>query len=244
MKRLFEALHFLAFTYPMGVALGALVWYLRWRGLIRLVHPECFPRWQRGVILVSNHPSLLEPIILPVLFLRQFLLHPFLFSPWSTPDLNNFGGFWWWWMRPRVVFIPRGDVRAQMRSLRRLRRILEDGGIVVMFPEGGRTSSAGGNGTVLQSTNGKRLRELKQGLAYLAQTTQALVVPVWVDGTDAVLPNDPDRKVLYHRVPKFLGHTVVIRVGSGLRFSRRDRKEEITSDVATSLLRLADETSV
>jgi len=239
MKRILSAFLYLVCTFPCGVVIGIVVLYLRWRGHIKLVHPERFPLWQRGVILASNHPSLLEPILLPGLFLRQFFLHPFLFGPWSTPDQSNFRSVWWWWMRPRAVFVPRGMRRAELGAFRRLRCILRKGGVVILFPEGGRTSSVGDN--VLTSVRGKRLRPLKPGLAYLAQKTQALVVPVWIEGTDAVLPNASDRNVLYHRFPKFRGHTITIRIGSGIRFSRRDSKEKITQAVSAAFLQLADE---
>lgn len=241
MKRTLNALLYLVSTFPCGVAIGIAVLYLRWRGYIKLVHPERFPLWQRGVILVSNHPSLLEPILLPGLFLRQFLFHPFLFGPWSTPDQANFQGIWWWWMRPRAVFVPRGEGRLQMQALQHIRDILRKGDIVILFPEGGRTSSAGKQEVVLRSATGKSLRQLKAGLAYWAQKTQALVVPVWIEGTDAVLPNAADRKVLYHRFPKFRGHTITIRIGFGTRFARHDSKEKITQAITASFLQLADE---
>lgn len=243
MKKLLSAvvlvIVLLLFTYPIGVVIGLVLLYSRWRGYVRIVHPERLPLWQRSVILVVNHPSMLEPILLPGLFLRQFILHPFLFSPWSAPDADNFGKWYWFWTWPRAVFIPRRDPAAAWKALRRLLLILKGGGTIILHPEGGRTSSAG-NG-VLISPKGKRLRPFQPGFSFLAVPTGALVVPVWIEGTDKVLPNSPDRKIMYHCFPRFRGNQIVIRFGRHLRFQRNQNRGEINRIVQDALLALADE---
>ena len=75
--------------------------------------------------------------------------------------------------------------------------------------------------------------ELKQGAAWLAINTGARILPIWVDGTDKVLPNDkPSLPRLWHRI--------TIKIGEPFLVSGSVR-EEGTSEIAQDLLSLADE---
>lgn len=238
MNRIKESLLFLIFTWPVGILIGVLFHFLILCGRIRVLHRERFPKWRRRIIVVSNHPSLLEPLLLPALFFKQYLFRPFRYAPWSTPDRKNYYDRWYWaWARSRLVPVNRQDKGAESRSLSRIRRILDDKGIVIIFAEGGRTFKGE---KFLYSRTGKRMRELKNGVGLLVARTGAMVLPVWVEGTDEMLPNHPDKLFTGLRLNK----KATIKIGRLMRLRRTRRlgySKEITPKIAQALLELADE---
>ncbi len=233
-----EKIIFLAVTYPYGIISGLVFKVFCTLKIIRVLYKERFPVRQRGLILVSNHPSLLEPLLLPALFFREYLSHPFKFAPWSTPDKRNFYDRWYWfWLRARAIPINRGDVRSESKALFQMRTILNSGGRIIYFAEGGRTFKGK---SFLYSKKEKRIRELKKGIGWLALKTNATVLPVWMEGTDEILPNVPGKLFSW---PKFRNR-ITIKIGQPLRFQHRSpylNKEQVTQIIANALLNLADE---
>ncbi len=223
-------------VYTVGLLMGGLLYLLKALKRIRISHWERFPRKQSNLIVVSNHPSLVEPILLPVLFFREYIFHPFKFSPWSTPDRTNYYDKWYWfWLRPRAVPIDRDNQRKGLKALLLIKKILTLGGTVILFPEGGRTFR--GENFFFSKRN-KKIRTLKEGIGWLISRTDALILPVWVDGAEQVLPNLPDK--LYHTFPRFW-KGLTIKIGKPLRFERPVSREEVTQKLVTILLKLADE---
>ena len=74
----------------------------------------------------------------------------------------------------------------------------------------------------------------------LVAKTQATVLPVWVEGTEDVLPNSPDPDKLYYTFPR-IWKKMIIKIGEPLKFDPSNKKEEITQKLVISLLKLADE---
>ena len=114
-------------------------------------------------------------------------------------------------------------------------------GGLTLFAEGGRTE---GGRTVkgedfLYSQKGKKIRIFKDGLGWLVLKTGALVLPVWVEGTEKVLPNRPDK---LFSCPN-LREKITIKIGEPLRFHGLPaaKREQATQIIANALLRLADE---
>ncbi len=223
-------------VYTIGLLLGGLLYLFKALKIIRISNWERFPRRQGNLILVSNHPSLLEPFLLPALFFRDYIFHPFRFTPWSTPDKKNYYDRWYWfWLRPRAVPIDRDNQRERARAFVLIKRILISGETVILFPEGGRTFKGS---EFYYSKKGKRIRTLKEGVSLLISKTNPLVLPVWVDGAEIVLPNLPDK--LYHTFPRFW-KGVTIKIGEPLKFSETDSPEKIAEKLIITLLKLADE---
>jgi 1-acyl-sn-glycerol-3-phosphate acyltransferase len=146
---------FIGTTYPIGVILGIMFNLLRLLRRIKVHHPERFPHGRGNVVLVSNHPSLLEPFLLITLFFRDYLFHPFKYGPWSTPDIKNFYNRWFFfWLRPRAIPIPRESEGGKKDSFNQMKKVLDAGGILILFPEGGRTYKGS---DFLYSKTGKKL---------------------------------------------------------------------------------------
>ena len=117
-----------------------------------------------------------------------------------------------------------------------MKKALNSGKIVVLFPEGGRTFKGE---DFLYSQKGKKIRILKDGIGWLVLKTGALVVPVWVEGTDKVLPNSLDKLFVFPRPWK----KIIIKIGEPLRFqgSSASKREQVNQIITNKLLELADE---
>jgi len=227
--------------YTIGLLLGLLLYFLRFLNWIyagwgtEVQHWERFPKKQRKVLIVSNHPSLLEVILIPVLFFRDYIFHPFNFTPWSVPDKKNYFDRWYWtWAKIRLVPIDRENDREAFKSLKRIKEILNLGGVVILFPEGGRTYK-GKN--FFHSEKGRKIRKLKAGVGWLVLKTNPLIVPIWIEGAKKVLPNKTGR--LYHCFPR-LWRNVTVKIGKPIHIEGMN-KEEVTQEIALALLELADE---
>lgn len=126
---------------------------------------ENVPR-RRGVLLVSNHQSLLDPILLGVWLRRavNFIAKIELFRS------RAFG----WFLRNMHVFSVRrgeGDVGAVKEAIKRL----HEGRILIMFPEGTRTENG-------------RIRPIQPGIGMLVRRADVAVVPAVIHGAFEAWP--------------------------------------------------------
>jgi len=119
------------------------------------------------LILVANHVSLLDPFLLVFGFPRwiTFVAKEELFRP-------LFLRFWLRWAGA-LSLQRNGKVREKQRILEGARKALDEGFILGMFPEGGR------------SLDGK-LRKGRPGSAVIASRTGVPLLPVGIAGTDKI----------------------------------------------------------
>ncbi|WP_084541229.1 lysophospholipid acyltransferase family protein [Nocardioides alkalitolerans] len=133
-------------------------WLIRRRFAVRLHHPEHVPR-RGGVVLAANHIGWGDGPVLAI------------FSPRPVHALTKVEMF----AGPLGAFlrtcgqIPLDRFAVDVTAVRTCLRVLRDGGVVGVFPEGRR--------------GGGDLSRFHRGAAYLALTTGAPVVPVVVIGT-------------------------------------------------------------
>lgn len=116
-------------------------------------------------IIVANHSSLLDPIILGVSIKPKiiFVAAAYLF------EIR-----WLGYLLRKVNSIPvqrENDIRAIKQSL----KILQQGGVLGIFPEGGVDRQ-------------KDDLPIKAGAAYLATKVGVPIVPIRIKGADKVLP--------------------------------------------------------
>jgi len=119
------------------------------------------------LIFATNHVHLLDPFFLLFSSPRwiNFMAKEELFrSPFLRPWLRWAGS---------VSISRRGKVSDKQKMLRSSRDVLENGLILGMFPEGGR------------SRDGK-LRKAKPGSAVIASKTNVPILPVGIIGTDKI----------------------------------------------------------
>lgn len=129
---------------------------------------------RRGpVILASNHLAFIDSILIPLVVPRHvtFIAKAEYFT--GRGIKGRFSK--WFFTTMGNIPVDRQDPRAGQRSLEDALQVLHRGGAFGIYPEGTR------------SRDGK-LHEGRTGVAWLALTGQAPVVPVAVIGTDKVQP--------------------------------------------------------
>ncbi len=136
------------------------------------------------VIIAANHPSMLETILIPLLFFPLYLVSPRFFI-WSVPDKRLLAPRmrWLFWFG-RCITLDRSDPSSTKPALQKLTDILKHNGVVVMHPEAGRTHK----GEIFLVRGNRRIRHFVSGVPSLARNASAVILPLWISGTDLVLP--------------------------------------------------------
>ena len=150
------------------------LYYHTWRYALRAVVPTLANIKVRGLhhvpktgpcLLVGNHLSLADPPCLLAYVPRHvhFIVKAEAFEQW-----------------PLSVILPPGDPikvrrgKADLQALREAERYLKNGEVVMIYAEGTR-SKAG------------EAQEARAGVVFLAQRTNAPIVPVAISGTEKVI---------------------------------------------------------
>jgi 1-acyl-sn-glycerol-3-phosphate acyltransferase len=120
-----------------------------------------------GALLVANHQSYLDPVLVAVRLRRpvSFLAKSELFE---NPYFS-------WFIRSLHAFPVRqghGDVGAVRETIRRL----DEGHILNVYPEGTRTSDG-------------EIGPIQKGIALILRKTKVPVIPVAIDGSFQAWPN-------------------------------------------------------
>jgi len=139
---------------PMGA------WLIRRRYEVSVHHAERVPA-TGGVILASNHVGIIDGPLLAVYAPRP--VH-------ALTKLEMFDGRLGGFLR-RAGQIPLNRTEADPGAIRCALRVIRDGGVVGIFPEGTRSSG--------------HFDRFHHGATYLALVTGAPVVPVTLIGTQA-----------------------------------------------------------
>jgi len=150
------------------------------------------------VILASNHLAVADSFYLPLVVRRRitFLAKQEYFTGTGLKGWFNR----WFYTAAGQVPIDRADADAAQNALETAKRLLQQGKLLGMYPEGTRSPDG-------------RLYKGKTGLARLALETGVPVIPVAMIGTDVV--NPPGSKM-------WRFGRVTVRFGKPMDFSRFD----------------------
>ena len=226
------------YAWTIGVAytlfwstIGILTWPLSPRGDLYLAYARIWSRWilgslgiphavegaerldpARTYLFMSNHRSVFDVFALFVATrhpLRMVAKRALFFIP-------IFG--WSLWM---CGFVPidRSNRESAIRSLQRAARRLREGISILVFPEGTR-----GRGTALQP--------FKKGGFVMAIESGVPIVPVVVDGTEAIMPKGAQR----------VGRgRIVVRFGPPIATAGRgiEARDALMGEVRSAMDRLA-----
>lgn len=142
----------------------------------------------KNVLLVSNHPSLLEPVLIPFAgFWPKGMVNPFRYLPWQMPDKINYLK-----KIPLLRFLRCIPVdttylghRKDPWAFRALLRVLSNSTALV-FPEGTRSGKT--KEAFCYTARGARIGEPSRGVGAVIDNKNSLIVPIFVRGADKVLP--------------------------------------------------------
>jgi 1-acyl-sn-glycerol-3-phosphate acyltransferase len=179
----------------------------RWLFHFTVVGAERLPV-SGAAVLVANHVSWLDPIIVPLALPRKpaFLAMEEL---WRMPVVGIV-------MRvygPLAIPLNRGAVDAT--ALKRSLRALQAGALLIVFPEGGISPSG-------------ELRPFHRGAAMLAARAGAPIIPVAIQGTAEALPLG---RMLPRRRP------ITVRIGTPITPASQQREdlERASEDAAAQI---------
>lgn len=229
-----------AFMYMVGLFIAGLLSILRLTRIWKVHGTENLPtlteKGNRGLIMVSNHVSLLEPIALIGLFARWYVFD-MKYGPWNIAETANFRRGLFRLLDGRIIFVNRKDKESKRIGYLRAKKLLRDGAVFIIFPEGGRTYK--GKNEELISDGGKegaelngKIRPFAKGAGLLALETEAMVIPVWVEGTDKVSPNMHVARYPLLRLWK----PVKIFIGKPIIFAENVSAETATHDLERAVL--------
>jgi 1-acyl-sn-glycerol-3-phosphate acyltransferase len=147
------------------------------------------------VIVASNHLSFADSLVIPIVAPRKvvFLAKQDYFTGTGPKGLLQRG----WFTGMGMIPVDRDDTRAALSSLDTALEVLGRGEAFGIYPEGTRSRDG-------------RLYRGRTGVAHLALTSGAPVVPVGLAGTEHLQP-------VGTRIPR-LAH-VTVRFGEPLSFS-------------------------
>lgn len=195
--------------------------FLRLIGRPRIEGLEHLPR-TGPVILASNHLAVVDSLYLPLMVPRRitFLAKSEYFTtPGIKGRLTKF-----FYSAAGQVPIDRSGGQAAQAALRTATRVLEDGNVLGLYPEGTRSPDG-------------RLYKGKTGLARIALETGVPVIPVAMIGTDVMNPIGSKS----YRPTK-----ITVRLGEPLDFSRyeglggsRFIERAVTDEVMYELMKLS-----
>lgn len=231
----------LLFALPLGVLIGFFFRIGMMLDITEVLHQErlsCLKK-KGKIIIACNHPSLGDPFFIAALLLEYFAYYPLRCAPLIVADRLNFFDCWWFWpFRSVMVPVDRTSSAKKSASLIRIKEAVESGRPLVIFVEGGRTSS-GKSGEFHYSQMGNIIRFLQGGFALLVRATGADILPMGIKGSDKAFPNC--NKGLRTRFVPF--EKVVIAVGEPIRFDKSANKMRMVQVVGSRILSLMDEAS-
>ncbi|MBI5779873.1 MAG: 1-acyl-sn-glycerol-3-phosphate acyltransferase [Planctomycetes bacterium] len=120
-----------------------------------------------GAVLASNHQSYFDPALISITLNR-----PVYFL--ARKELFEFNRFFGWFIRS-LHAIPLERRTFDSTGLRQAIEVLQKGGLLVVFPEGTRTS------------NGE-IGEIRKGVSLLGERANVPLVPTLVDGAYQAWP--------------------------------------------------------
>lgn len=145
---------------PVVGVFSRVLWNIEFHGVENI--PE-----HGGLIIAANHQTYIDPFWLSLPIKR-----PIRYLAWSAAFSWPLVGKGLVWLGAWPLALEGSDPKAIRRSLQWLR----DGGAVVIFPEGGRSTSTGS------------LERFKAGAVRLALEAQVPILPVTIKGGNRIWP--------------------------------------------------------
>lgn len=193
---------------PVIRRLSSLLWDMRFRGV------ENIPA-AGGLVVAANHQTYIDPFWVSIPIRR-----PTRYLAWSEPFKRAWLGKPMRWLGAWPLHVEGSDPAAIRRALQWLR----GGGVLVIFPEGGRARSDG------------EVSRFKPGAARLALEAGVPVLPVTIRGAHTVWPRDwrfprtGHIEIVYHPL-----HHLTAQPGEDTRHCARRETEQLAALIKAAL---------
>jgi 1-acyl-sn-glycerol-3-phosphate acyltransferase len=167
---------------------------------------------QGAAILASNHRSFIDSVFLPLVVRRRvtFVAKAEYFESWKTA---------WFFRAVGMIPLKRGDGSASERALAAAREVLQNGGVLGIYPEGTRSPDG-------------RLYKGHTGAARLAKDCHAPIIPVAQIGTNEVQPIGAMWPKLFRQVRVKMGTPIWWTEGAGGLRQLRDFTDQVMAAIA------------
>lgn len=201
---------------------GILGPYLKLAYRVKIEGAENFPK-EGPVIVVGNHTSFLDSFWIPLAVPRRvvFLAKAEYFESWKTA---------WFFRSLGMIPIKRGSRHMAEAALQTGVEVLEEGGVLGLYPEGTRSPDG-------------RLYRGRTGVARLAVKAKAPVVAIGMIGSRDIMPKEA-------RFPKLRGR-VTIKFSAPMTFEKYEGLEgdrlalrAITDEVMFEIMSLSGQSYV
>lgn len=177
---------------------------------------------EKGTVLVMNHVSMVEPIIVTLLFWRHGMYLRAIFKKEFLK--NNFMR----WVFTRVGGIPVDRGTADIKAVRRAARALQAGESIIIFPEGTRIR------------NKDQEAKIHGGFALLAQLAKTDVLPMAVIGVKRISPEGA--KIKFPRPHRVFYKTVGLLTFESLGdFDKKEQLEVMEKAAMDTVYKLREE---
>ena len=167
---------------------------------------------RRPLLLAPNHTTGIDGFVIQAgwsRIVRWVMLKSYLF--WYADPL---------WRRIRPIALDQhenGNAKGDLANLKRMVAELKEGQPVGIFPEGGLQRDV------------RELKELREGVGFVARRAGAKIIPVWIHGTPRV------KSMLLHFL---LPSNTVIVFGEPFTPDRKDKDEDIVEELRQRLITL------
>lgn len=190
---------------------------------IRVEGLENVPR-NGGAIIAANHVSFLDSFFIPLVIKRRRVTYL------AKADYFRSKKTAWFFHAAGQIPCEREGGKKSQQSLGIALEVLDGGNLLGIYPEGTRSPDG-------------RLHRGRTGVARLALSAGATVVPCGLVGTDEVMPKNRRFPRLLHRRRRI---GVVVRFGKPLDFSRYAGKERdrfvlrsVTDEIVYEIMQLS-----
>ncbi|WP_344837388.1 lysophospholipid acyltransferase family protein [Actinocorallia longicatena] len=150
------------------------------------------------LIVASNHLSFIDSYVIPITLLPLKVVFLAKAEYFDTKGVKGALSRWFF-TSMGMIPVERGDGASAMGSLEQSARIVQEGHVFGIYPEGTRSLDG-------------RLYRGRTGAGWVVLKTGARVLPVGLIGT-------PDLQPVGSRLPK-IGQRVVVRIGAPLEFGQ------------------------
>jgi 1-acyl-sn-glycerol-3-phosphate acyltransferase len=158
-------------TAPVAIPLAVLLirfgfgWRIRDAAPARALYVRLLRESRRPLLVVANHLTMADsPLIAWGLGSAFSHVRRYRGLPWNVPEQSRVESSWLWRVLAylaKCVPIPRGgDRRVVAQVLERLERLMRDGEVVLMFPEGGRSRTGRIDAESVAQGVGRLIRDL------------------------------------------------------------------------------------